>query len=101
MVGAVEAGFGQALRDGRLSESLDAPAMQLARSLAVSIDARAGDPEANAVGVAKLASELRQVLQQLRMTPATRGDDATDEFAQFLRAVTGSAEVGDGPNPWA
>lgn len=96
---AVSACFARAVRDGRLDEVLDGPVMALARSLAIAMDTRAGDPDGNAVGLAKLAAELRQVMVRLRLDPVSRGGEGGDEFDQFLRSL--STPVGNQPDPGA
>lgn len=67
-------------------EASDAAAVSLLRALGRALDVAEAEP--NAWAVAAVSRELRETLAVMRLTPAARGHDGADPFAEWLAELT-------------
>lgn len=83
-----------AARDSAVLEDIDEALISVARANARALDTAEAMGRKGGYLIANLTGPYREVLAQLRMTPADRNKEATDDFADAIAAL-GTPSVRD------
>lgn len=78
----------EAARDNGVLESIDEALVSVARANARALDAAEAMGKKGGYLIANLTGPYREVLTELRMTPANRNEEANDDLTEALAALS-------------